>query len=811
MSTDDRVELLRRFFFSRSDVAAVAAPWNGGKPCPVNVESEDHLIALLTAHVLGSAAPAVEVRYTTQRGPGEATGRYLVGSYTLALDSTTRWLALDFDDHGGGALANPRAAAIAAAERAEAAGLSVYLEKSKGGRGWHLRAFFEAATDGAIARKLGEAIASDKRIEIFPKQDALRGSSKHGNMMWLPWWYGAPSGANRFYRLDGETVYEPEFVTNTEEEIVAALAYLTPTPPVARPAPSSNSTTRPEDRDWRRRALDRLPLEAVYGQWLTGKPKGIGWLECRDPWSTTGDRDPSACVADGNGEAERGSFHSFRSGETMSVFDFMIKRDGVDFKGAAEEVARMSGVERTREKSKARMRTPPNDEPARCNRTGECVSEEPTTSEKTWMDRLLCTDKGVIKVAIGNMLLIFQNDEAWAGTLGFNERTQCVVFRRKPPMDIRGEVGDCLTDEHVTQTTIWLQEVYNYALRGTALVHLAMIAAARLCSFDPVKDWLETLKWDGTERLDLWLPHLVGCDATPYSKAVGAKVLISAVSRVYEPGSKVDTVMVLTGPQGTLKSTLLRELAVRPEWFTDHLSDVGGKDAALQLCGPWIMEFAELDGITGRREAERVKSWLTQTKDRFRPPYGRSVIDIPRRVVFTGTSNLHQFLRDETGGRRFLPIEIREIDIDGIRSVREQLWAEARHRYLAGENWWLEGDVLDEARCQQEERRIADPWEDEITKWIVDQVNPTFVTSRDILTNAVKVEVGRQTKADLDRVGRVLGHSLGWTRAKRRDGKVVLSVWYPPKKEGQETVVPLRYGPLGEVERADEKERWEGR
>jgi putative DNA primase/helicase len=415
---------------------------------------------------------------------------------------------------------------------------------------------------------------------------------------------------------------------------------------------------------------------------------------------------------------------------------------------------------------------------------------------REWAKRLLVSDSGNPKLALGNMLLIFQHDEDWHGVIAFNLRTQNVVFRRRPPEDIRAEAGDVLTDEHVSRATIWLQDTYGFAIRNTGIVFAAMTSAANLVPFDPVQEWLEALPtWDGTPRLSTWLPRVTGCSENVYTESVGRVTLIAAVARVYTPGCKVDTVLVLHGPQGTLKSTLLAELAGRPEWFSDHISDIGGKDACLQLCGPWILEFSELDAITGKRESERVKSWITQQRDRFRPPYGRSMLEIPRRTIFCGTSNLHQFLRDETGGRRFLPIEIREIDLEVLRGMRDQLWAEARAMFLMGEKWWLEGAALEQAKVEQEDRRVADPWEQAIREWLTTQAaRGPFVTSSQVLTKGIGMELPRQGKSDLDRCGRILGTVLGWTRGTRRVDGVPMKVWYRPRGEDEPEVVDL---PLG--------------
>jgi hypothetical protein len=365
---DDALRLLRDRFFNRTDHVAILAPW--GKPCPV--EANGALEDLLLGHLLGDAAPEAKVRYVNRRGSGAMKGRFRVGSYCPGPDDTTRWLCLDFDGAGhAGALADPHAAAAAAYAAFAKAGLPAYLERSGGAMGWHLWCFFEPPIPAAKAQALGRALAptdaplaeggfADPRagrgIEIFPKQAKVRRKG-FGNLVWLPWWRGAAEGGNRFYRAGGAGALEPfvpdAFATASPEVVERALAAAGP---ASRPAsaPSAGAPGPPTPTphaddgawaDWRRRALGALALETVYGPWLTGKSAGAGWLECRDPASPTGDQHPSASVADGTGDAERGSFHSFISGRTLSVFDFLVEHGGVaDFRAARAHIATLTGV-----------------------------------------------------------------------------------------------------------------------------------------------------------------------------------------------------------------------------------------------------------------------------------------------------------------------------------------------------------------------------------------------------------------------------------------------------------------------------------
>lgn len=147
------------------------------------------------------------------------------------------------------------------------------------------------------------------------------------------------------------------------------------------------------------------------------------------------------------------------------------------------------------------------------------------------------------------------------------------------------------------------------------------------------------------------------------------------------------------------------------DWFTDELADLGTKDAALQVHGPWIIELAELDAMS-RSEASRIKALISRQTDRFRPPHGRHLIEVPRDSVFVGTVNPDTYLKDEIGGRRFWPIRCSAIKIEELRRDRDQLWAEAVERFKAGESWWIDSkELIAAAAEEQRERYDRDPWQ----------------------------------------------------------------------------------------------------
>jgi putative DNA primase/helicase len=290
--------------------------------------------------------------------------------------------------------------------------------------------------------------------------------------------------------------------------------------------------------------------------------------------------------------------------------------------------------------------------------------------------------------------------------------------------------------------------------------------------------------------METWAITYLGAADTRLNRAFGSLWMISAVARIMDPGTKVDHMLILEGPQGAKKSTALKTLA-GAEWFTDELAEIGSKDAAQQTRGVWIIEIAELDAI-GRAEVSRIKSFLSRSVDRYRPPYERYVTDVPRQCVFAGTVNPDTYLRDETGNRRFWPIRCGKIDLEAIRRSRDQLWAEAMAMYSQGAIWWLDDpDLIAQARAEQEERYQSDAWDGLIDRWLVydkQRVNRGYATYDDwreeeveraalltdvsvaeILQNAIGIEPGRWTRGDQMRISAYL-KARGWERYRSRSG-----------------------------------------
>ena len=388
-----------------------------------------------------------------------------------------------------------------------------------------------------------------------------------------------------------------------------------------------------------------------------------------------------------------------------------------------------------------------------------------------------------------NVITALSCDEAFAGAIVFDEFRQEIVVTRPLPWDASGEPAPRpWTDSDDVRAAEWLQ---RRELNVTPMtVSRSVGAVAREITVHPVRDHLGALAWDGVPRIETWACRYLGAEDTAFNRSVGALWLISAVRAHLPPGVKADHMLVLEGPQGARKSTALKILAGE-DWFTDELPDLGSKDAAMHMQGVWIIEIAELDAI-GKAEVSRIKAFLTRTTDRFRPPYGRYTIEVPRQCVFAGTVNPDTYLRDETGNRRFWPVRCGTIDIDALARDRDQLWAEAVARFRAGAIWWLDTpELIAAAMAEQEKRYQADAWDALIDRWLTHErrrINRGFAglddwrdeeVERDrpicdasvgeILEGALGIEPGKWTKGDQMRVGAYL-KSRNWERYQCRSG-----------------------------------------
>lgn len=254
----------------------------------------------------------------------------------------------------------------------------------------------------------------------------------------------------------------------------------------------------------------------------------------------------------------------------------------------------------------------------------------------------------------------------------------------------------------------------SFSRVGKEMVYDAMIKVAKENEIDSAADYIKAIKWDGKRRLESWLSEVYGAPEDAYHKAVGANWLKGLVKRIMEPGCKFDYVLVLEGEQGTRKSTSLSVLG--GDWHVETAMSTDSKDFFMQFQGKAIIEFSEGETLS-RTEVKRMKAIITMQSDKYRPPYERSSQEFPRRCVFAMTTNMTEYLKDETGNRRWLPVALAkpEADIDWLRANRDQLFAEAYARIQKGETLYEFPKA--ETLAAQAARRIHDPNADLIANW----------------------------------------------------------------------------------------------
>ncbi len=375
---------------------------------------------------------------------------------------------------------------------------------------------------------------------------------------------------------------------------------------------------------------------------------------------------------------------------------------------------------------------------------------------------------------IVNVITVLTYDPRWVGVLKFDEFAQVLRFA-KPPQWHKDDAGknqsEVWTDDDTTRMDAWMRRYWGIKLSGQELAKAAYVVARR-DSINPLRDWLNGLEWDGTARLSTWLTRYMGVDDSPYTQAVARKWLISAVARGVTPGCKADHVIILEGGQGVGKSTALRLLAGGNAYFTDSPIDIGNKDSFVSLRGKWIIELAELASLS-KAESEKSKAFFSSPTDSYRPPYGRELVQVPRTCVFAGSTNVGQYLNDETGGRRYWPVKVGVIDLQGLEYDREQIWAEAVAAFKAGETWWPSYAESPMFEAEQMAREVGDTWEERIAPWLesktaVDIMHKYgFVTQMQIIEMALGIEPKESTMAAAVRVARVMYH-LGYKKDRRR-------------------------------------------
>ncbi|MEG1294514.1 MAG: virulence-associated E family protein [Clostridium sp.] len=347
----------------------------------------------------------------------------------------------------------------------------------------------------------------------------------------------------------------------------------------------------------------------------------------------------------------------------------------------------------------------------------EAELDFPDGDEAEWEGLLEYDKKGNILKSLNNVIYIMQYDP----------RVNGIVFNQMADnLEIKGDVpwkhpNKFWRDADDAQLEAFLADKHTEFSK--AKIQTAITKAADDRSYHPIREYLDSIpEWDGVPRVDTLLIDYLGAEDTKYVRAVTRKTLCGAVVRIREPGCKFDTVLVLCGPQGIGKSTLVNNLG--GEWFSDslNLNDIKDKTAAEKLQGYWIVEMGELAGM-GSAGVKTLRGFITTRDDRYRASYGRRVSSHPRQCIFIGTTNSEEgYLNDVDGGRRFWPVNVPSIGRKKVWDMTEtdvkQIWAEALVMVNEGETLILDGDVANEALKQQKAAMISDPREFMVSEFL---------------------------------------------------------------------------------------------
>lgn len=408
-------------------------------------------------------------------------------------------------------------------------------------------------------------------------------------------------------------------------------------------------------------------------------------------------------------------------------------------------------------------------------------SEDGDEDPNAWVKLLVTypTKEGLkLKNCEANLYLVLKHSRAWRGVIRFNVVSKELELHGGPlPKTNPDDLG--------TKIAVWVQ-TSDFGPMGLmpkpGSVADVLKTIAHENAFDPLKEWLEGLEWDGKRRLEGLFETYFAAEGVPlYLRTVSAKWAISAVARALKPGCKVDTMLILEGPQGLKKSTAFEVLG--RDWFCSETVKVDDKDSTALASRFWILECAEVNTLKREADADRLKAFLSRRVDTYRPPYGRVNLEFERRCVFVGTVNPpYDYLRhDQSGHRRFWPVLCTKIDVEALRRDAPQIWAEAVVRFRAGERWWLDENEAKLAEAEAQERsEITGGPDDLLLEWLSRQppAKRTDLKTDQLVLDVLQTTPDRLTRGMRHDMARALTR-LGYKR--KQKGKQGTWVYYAPE------------------------------
>lgn len=358
--------------------------------------------------------------------------------------------------------------------------------------------------------------------------------------------------------------------------------------------------------------------------------------------------------------------------------------------------------------------------------------------------------RGSVLNITDNYLRIIESDRKFAG-LKFN------LLTYSPEKEKDGEIVKW-TDADDAEARRYIEK--KYSIHSVQKCDDALRIVFARNEYHPVRDIVDKLQWDGKSRIFEFLVKWTKCEDSAYTREVSRLIFAGGIHRLYNPGCKFDDMPVLIGTkQGEGKSTLVRWLALRDEYFTE-VNEFEGQRGIEAVEGAWICEVSELLAMTKTKEQEAVKSYLTRLNDRYRMPFDKRVTDHPRQCVFIGTTNKEQFLTDKTGNRRFYPVKVNQngYDLfdheDEIKEYIRQCWAEAREMFFRGElHNYADRALIEEIREKQQDA-VEDDYRVGLIVSYLENKRETCVL--DLWKNALGNDFTKPTKKESNEIGIIM-------------------------------------------------------
>jgi len=671
--------------------------------------------------------------------------------------TTTMVAVLDLDSHKGEtSWPDMLVAAQALIDELEAYGMAPLAFRSTGGRGLHLYLLWEQPQDAYSVRVLlrmvleargfkpGDGGVAKKEVEIFPKQNSVA-EGKFGNMFILP--------------LAGASVpLCPLTLADLAKDDAAAMEWpLSPAVPVVAREIVERPVVTGADAgiERMRAALAAIPNEGdglPYDQW----------------------RDLAFAVHNGAGEAGLALLHEFSARSDKYTPEFLDERvwpyisddngaeNGAITVGTLWRVAREHGWQ---EDVAAEFEALP----ALVDAKGR--PEAP-------MPRFRRTEKGIIIACVENLTLAMRDPRCAGVRIRFDE-FRAEIMLASPEKD--ADDWRSFTDADYTRLQIHLEQNGFSKISREALRDVVWLVADEN-RFDSAKEWIGTLAHDGRRRIDTFLSIYMGVADTPYTRAVSRYIWTALAGRVLDPGCEAPMVPVFVGEQGAGKTRAVKALSPAPDFFTELNLAERDAEASRRMRGRLVVELGELRGLH-TRDAESIKAFISRTHEEWRVLYKEFNTTFARRFLFFGTTNQEEFLADETGERRWLPVKVGRCDVVAVQRDVLQLWAEGRDAFTTAGIDWADAERL--ARGVHADHKISDPWTPLIEAWLKDAdvmdeggapETREFLQVVDVLQGAIRLTAERIGKREEMRVSKIL-QSLGYVRVTKWVEKKARKVW----------------------------------